>query len=161
MGREVREKIAAALEDMPAGFNIHDISYQPDSVQVSIHAFTKNLYEAICIVTLVVMVAMGWRSGILITSSLLVVLLGTFCVLRALGVDLQRTSLGSLIVALGILVDDAVVVGDMILVRMQRGMDRKEACVEGTRRAAYQLLGATLVGALAFWPVYLSPNMVG
>ncbi len=161
MGREVREKLAAALEDMPAGFNIHDISYQPDSVQVSIHAFTKNLYESICIVTLVVMVAMGWRSGILITSSLLVVLLGTFCVLRALGVDLQRTSLGSLIVALGILVDDAVVVGDMILVRMQRGMDRKEACVEGTRRAAYQLLGATLVGALAFWPVYLSPNMVG
>lgn len=161
MGKEVRAKLDEALRDMPVGFQIQDVSYQPDSVNVSIHAFTKNLYEAICIVTLVVMLAMGWKSGILITSSLLIVLLGTFCVLSALGVDLQRTSLGSLIVAIGILVDDAVVVGDMILVRMQRGMERKEACVEGARRAAFQLLGATIVGALAFWPVYLSPNMVG
>lgn len=161
MGQEVRERLDAALEDLPVGFRIEDVSYQPDSVNVSIRAFTKNLYEAICIVTLVVMLAMGWKSGILITSSLIVVLMATFCAMRALGIDLQRTSLGSLVVALGILVDDAVVVGDMILVRMQRGMERKEACIEGTKRAAYQLLGATVVGALAFWPVYLSPNMVG
>lgn len=161
MGREVRERLKTAMENMPAGYRIEDVSYQPDSVQVSIHAFTKNLYEALVIVTIVVMVAMGWKSGLLITSSLLVVLLGTFCVLRALGIDLQRTSLGALIVAIGILVDDAVVVGDMILVRMQRGMEPKEACVEGTRRASMQLLGATLVGALAFWPIYLSPNLVG
>lgn len=161
MGDGVRAKLDAALADMPVGFRIEDVSYQPDSVKVSIHAFTKNLYEAICIVTLVVMLAMGWKSGVLITSSLLIVILGTFCVLRGLGVDLQRTSLGALIVALGILVDDAVVVGDMILVRMQRGMDRKEACVDGARRAALQLLGATVVGVLAFWPIYLSPNMTG
>lgn len=161
MGELVREKIDSALEDFPVGFEIHDVSYQPDSVNVSIHAFTKNLYEAIVIVTIVVMLTMGWKSGILITSSLLIVILGTFCVLKALGVDLQRTSLGALIVALGILVDDAVVVGDLILVRMQRGMDRKQACVEGASRAAMQLLGATLVGALAFWPIYLSPNMTG
>ncbi|MDO5308558.1 MAG: efflux RND transporter permease subunit [Planctomycetia bacterium] len=161
MGEEVREKLDQALANLPAGFQITDVSYQPDSVQVSIHAFTKNLYEAIFIVTIVVMIAMGWKSGILITSSLLIVILGTFCVLKALGVDLQRTSLGALIVALGILVDDAVVVGDLILVRMQRGMERKQACIEGTRRAALQLLGATLVGALAFWPIYLSPNMTG
>jgi len=161
MGDGVRAKLKTALADLPAGFEIEDVSYQPDSVRVSIHAFTKNLYEAIIIVTLVVMLAMGWKSGILITSSLLVVILGTFIVLKFLDVDLQRTSLGALIVALGILVDDAVVVGDLILVRMQRGMERKQACVEGTRRAAWQLLGATLVGALAFWPIYLSPSITG
>ncbi len=161
MGELVRETLDRVMADFPVGFEIQDVSYQPDSVHVSIHAFTKNLYEAIVIVTIVVMLAMGWKSGILITSSLLIVILGTFCVLRGLGVDLQRTSLGALIVALGILVDDAVVVGDLILVRMQRGMDRKEACVDGAKRAAMQLLGATLVGALAFWPIYLSPNMTG
>ena len=161
MGEGVRQTLDEALSDFPVGFEIHDVSYQPDSVKVSIHAFTKNLYEAIVIVTVVVMLAMGWKSGILITSSLLIVLLGTFCVLKGLGVDLQRTSLGALIVALGILVDDAVVVGDLILVRMQRGMERKEACIDGTKRAATQLLGATIVGALAFWPIYLSPNMTG
>ncbi|MBQ4204345.1 MAG: efflux RND transporter permease subunit, partial [Thermoguttaceae bacterium] len=161
MGEEVGATLERAKANMPVGFEIRNVSYQPDSVRVSIKAFTKNLYEAIVIVTLVVMLAMGWKSGILITSSLLIVILGTFCVLKALGVDLQRTSLGSLIVALGILVDDAVVVGDLILVRMQRGMERKEACIDGARRAAYQLLGATIVGALAFWPIYLSPNMTG
>ncbi len=161
MGEEVRAMMKEALADFPVGFEVQDVSYQPDSVQVSIHAFTKNLYEAIIIVTVVVMLAMGWKSGIIITSSLLIVILGTFCVLKGLGVDLQRTSLGSLIVALGILVDDAVVVGDLILVRMQRGMERKEACVDGARRASMQLLGATIVGALAFWPIYLSPNMTG
>lgn len=161
MGKQVRATLDRALQDFPVGFEIHDVSYQPDSVNVSIRAFTKNLYEAIVIVTIVVMLAMGWKSGLLITSSLLIVILGTFCVLRGLGVDLQRTSLGALIVALGILVDDAVVVGDLILVRMQRGMERKEACVDGAKRAAMQLLGATIVGALAFWPIYLSPNMTG
>ena len=161
MGKEVRAKIDEILARSPVGYQIEAVSYQPNSVQVSIHAFTKNLREAIIIVTFVVMIAMGWKSGLLITSSLLVVILGTFCVLKALGVDLQRTSLGALIVALGILVDDAVVVGDLILVRMQRGVDHKEACVDGARRAAFQLLGATIVGALAFWPIYLSPNMTG
>ena len=161
MGEEVRQKIDAFLEEQPVGLTITDVCYQPDSVNVSIHAFTKNLYEAIVIVTVVVMIAMGWKSGILITSSLLVVILATFIVLKFLNVDLQRASLGALIFALGILVDDAVVVGDLILVRMQRGMERKEACVEGARRAAIQLLGATIVGALAFWPIYLSPNLTG
>lgn len=161
MGDLIHERLDQLKETWPAGYDCEIISYQPDNVKVSIHGFIKNLREAIIIVTLVVMIAMGWRSGILITSSLLIVILGTFCVIAPLGVVLQRTSLGALIIALGILVDDAVVVGDLILVRMQRGMDRKEACIDGTKRAANQLLGATIVGALAFWPVYLSPDKTG
>lgn len=161
MGDLIHDRLDQLKETWPAGYDCEIISYQPDNVKKAIHGFIKNLREAIIIVTLVVMVAMGWRSGILITSSLLIVILGTFCAIAPLGVVLQRTSLGALIIALGILVDDAVVVGDLILVRMQRGMDRKEACIEGTRRAANQLLGATVVGALAFWPVYLSADKTG
>ena len=161
MGEEVHERIGEIMKTYPAGYHIDTVSYQPDNVNVAIHAFTKNLREAIIIVTFVVMIAMGWRSGLLITSSLLLVILGTLCVLAPMGIILQRTSLGAFIIALGILVDDAVVVGDLILVRMQRGMERTQACIEGAHRAANQLLGATIVGALAFLPIYLSPDVTG
>ncbi|MBR0238881.1 MAG: efflux RND transporter permease subunit, partial [Thermoguttaceae bacterium] len=161
MGDGVRKKSAEILKTFPVGFELQTIAYQPDNVRSSINAFMKNLYEAVIIVTIVVMVAMGWRSGLLITSSLLVVILATMCVIYPMGMTLHRVSLGAFIVALGILVDDAVVVGDLILVRMQQGMERKEACIEGASRVAHQLLGATIVGFIAFLPVYLSQDMSG
>ena len=161
MGDGVRKRADEILKTFPVGFELQTIAYQPDNVRISIKAFMKNLYEAIIIVTIVVMVAMGWRSGLLITTSLLVVILGTMCVIYPMGMTLHRVSLGAFIVALGILVDDAVVVGDLILVRMQEGMDRKEACIDGARRVAHQLLGATIVGFIAFFPVYLSQDTAG
>ncbi len=161
MGELVRERVDQVLKTFPVGYEVDTVCYQPDNVVVSIKAFENNLREAIFIVTLVVLVAMGWRSGLIITSSLLIVMLGTLCILMPMGVVLQRTSLGSFIIALGILVDDAVVVGDMILVNMQRGVPRKQACIDGAHHVGKQLLGATVVGALAFWPIYLSPDMTG
>ena len=161
MGVGVRKRADEIVKTFPVGFELQTIAYQPDNVRNSIDAFMKNLYEAVIIVTIVVMVAMGWRSGLLITSSLLVVILATMCVIYPMGMTLHRVSLGAFIVALGILVDDAVVVGDLILVRMQQGMDRKEACIEGANRVAHQLLGATIVGFIAFLPVYLSQDMSG
>ncbi|MBR6480259.1 MAG: efflux RND transporter permease subunit, partial [Thermoguttaceae bacterium] len=89
-------RVDELMKQYPAGYHIDTVSYQPDNVNVAIHAFTKNLREAIIIVTVVVMIAMGWRSGLLITSSLLLVILGTLCVLAPMGVILQRTSLGAL-----------------------------------------------------------------
>ena len=161
MGDGVRKRANEILKTFPVGFELQTIAYQPDNVRISIKAFMKNLYEAVIIVTIVVMIAMGWRSGLLITSSLLIVILATMCVIYPMGMTLHRVSLGAFIVALGILVDDAVVVGDLILVRMQQGMDRKEACIEGASRVAHQLLGATIVGFIAFLPVYLSQDMSG
>lgn len=161
MGELISKRLKELTSQWPVGFQVDVISYQPDNVVTAIHGFTKNLREAVIIVTFVVMLAMGLRSGLLITSSLLVVMLGTFCVLAPMGIVLHRSSLGAFIVALGILVDDAVVVGDLILVRMQRGMDRTTACIEGANRASHQLLGATIVGALAFWPIYLTPDATG
>lgn len=161
MGDAVRKRAEELLATYPIGLELQTITYQPDNVKISIHAFMKNLYEAIIIVTLVVMIAMGWRSGLLITSSLLIVILGTMCVIYPFGMTLHRVSLGAFIIALGILVDDAVVVGDLILVRMQQGMDRAQACVEGANRVSFQLLGATIVGFIAFLPVYLSQDDSG
>ncbi len=161
LGEEVHACADRVMTTFPAGYELAEVTFQPDDVNESVQLFVKNLREAVIIVTIVVMVSMGWKSGLLITSSLLIVILATMCVLEPMGIVLQRISLGAFIIALGILVDDAVVVGDLIIVRMQRGLDQTTACVEGARRAAYQLLGATVVGALAFLPIYLTPTNVG
>ncbi len=161
MGEQVHECTQKVMPTFPQGYNLSEVTFQPDDVNESVRLFIKNLREAVIIVTIVVMISMGWRSGLLITSSLLIVILATMCLLEPMGLVLQRVSLGAFIIALGILVDDAVVVGDLIIVRMQRGLERSQACVEGARRAAWQLLGATIVGALAFLPVYLTPTTVG
>ncbi len=161
MGEQIEQEIAQFKENLPLGYSVDKVAFQPDNVQQAIHGFIKCLYEAVIIVSIVVMLAMGWRSGIMITSSLIIVFLATMCLILPMGIVLQRISLGAFIIALGILVDNAVVVGDLISVRMSRGMERVQACVEGTRRTAYQLLGATIVGILAFLPVYLVDNNVG
>ncbi len=161
LGEEVRLCSKQVMGGFPAGCELSDITFQPQDVNEAVSLFIKNLREAVVIVAIVVMISMGWRSGILITSSLLIVILATMCVLEPMGIVLQRISLGAFIIALGILVDDAVVVGDLIIVRMQRGMERARACVEGAKRASWQLLGATVVGALAFLPIYLTPTNVG
>lgn len=161
LGEEVRQCADRIMAGFPVGCELSDITFQPQDVNDSVALFIKNLREAVIIVTIVVMVSMGWRSGLLITSSLLIVILSTMCVLEPMGIVLQRISLGAFIIALGILVDDAVVVGDLIIVRMQRGMEKTRACVEGAKRASWQLLGATIVGALAFLPIYLTPTNVG
>ncbi|MDD3470649.1 MAG: efflux RND transporter permease subunit [Thermoguttaceae bacterium] len=161
MGDGVRKRTDEILATFPVGFECDAVAYQPDNVKSSVDVFMKNLREAVIIVMIVVMLAMGMRSGLLITSSLLFVILGTMSIYDAIGGVLHRTSLAAFIIALGILVDDAVVVGDLILVRMQMGMDKTQACIEGAKRASMQLLGATIVGALAFLPVYLSPDSTG
>ncbi len=161
MGKEVRERTQQIMDDLPLGFSLGTVAFQPENVQFSIEQFMKNLREAVFIVAIVVMVAMGWKSGLLITSSLLIVILATILCLPAMDVVLQRVSLAAFIIALGILVDNAIVVGDLIIVRMQRGMDRHQACIQGTLRTAKQLLAATVVGGLVFLPIALVPENVG
>ncbi|MDD3585855.1 MAG: efflux RND transporter permease subunit [Thermoguttaceae bacterium] len=161
MGEQVQRCADGVMATLPLGFALEQVAYQPDNVTQSIHVFMKNLYEAVAIVMVVVMIALGIRSGLIISFSLIVTILATICFLKPMGIVLQRVSLAAFIIALGILVDNAVVVGDLITVRMQRGMDRKQACIEGTQRTAKQLFWASVVGALAFLPVYLIPINVG
>lgn len=161
MGKQVHKRTEELMADLPLGYTLGTVAFQPDNVIFSVNQFMKNLKEAVFIVAIVVMIAMGWKSGLLITSSLLIVILATMITLPMMDVVLQRVSLGAFIIALGILVDNAIVVGDLIIVRMQRGMDRHLACVEGTMRTAWQLLAATVVGGLVFLPVILSRENVG
>ncbi|MDO4575312.1 MAG: efflux RND transporter permease subunit [Planctomycetia bacterium] len=161
MGKDVRRCTEEIMADLPCGLTLGTVAFQPENVELSINQFMKNLQEAIFIVAIVVMIAMGWKSGLLITSSLLIVILASIVCLPAMGVVFQRVSLAAFIIALGILVDNAIVVGDLIIVRMQRGWDRRQACIDGTLRTAKQLLAATVVGGLVFLPIALVPENVG
>ncbi|MDR2765656.1 MAG: efflux RND transporter permease subunit [Tannerella sp.] len=146
---------------IPLGIDFHKVFFQSDRVNEAIGVFLENLIEAILIVIAVLMLTMGFRSGIVLGTNLLVIVLGSFIVLDMCGGTLQRVSLGALVLAMGMLVDDAVVVIDGILVDTQRGLRKPLSLTNTARKTALPLLGATLIAILAFFPICLSPDMAG
>jgi multidrug efflux pump subunit AcrB len=164
---KVGRRVEAHLQQMvsggsiPVGIDFHKVFFQSDRVDEAIRMFLENLIEAILIVIFVLMLTMGFRSGLILASNLLVIVLGSFIILNLTGGALQRVSLGALVLALGMLVDDAVVVIDGILIDIQRGVKRPLALTGAARRTALPLLGATLIAILAFFPIFLSPDMAG
>ena len=108
-----------------------------------------------------VMLAMGFRSGYIIGIGLVVVVLGSFVILHMMHGTLQRVSLASFIVAMGMLVDNAIVITDGIMVDMKRGIPKPDALVNITKKTAWALLGATTIGILTFLPIYMSPDTTG
>lgn len=161
MGKAVRKRIEALKGDAPVGMELEVIAYQSDLVSSSVKTFIVNLLEAVAIVIIVLCITMGLSSGILMGVTLLLTILGTFIGMRVMAIDLQMISLGALILALGMLVDNAIVVTDGILVRVQQGMGRKMAAVETVTQTAWPLLGATFVAVLAFAAIGTSKDTTG
>ncbi len=120
-----------------------------------------NLLESVAIVVGILMLTMGFRSGLIIGFSLVIIVVGSFLVLGLTDGTMQRVSLGAFILAMGMLVDNAIVIVDGILVDLQAGKPRSEALTAIGRKTAMPLLGATLIAILAFFPVYLSPDTAG
>ena len=161
MGELVRERLAELEPLTPLGMNLDFIFFQGEVVTQAINNFVVSLAQAIGIVVVVLLVFMGLRSGLIIGVVLLVTILATLIVMHAMGITLQRISLGALIIALGMLVDNAIVITDGILVRISRGMDRVKAAIEITKQTAMPLLGATFIAVLAFVPIGFSPDNTG
>lgn len=162
MGQAVDQRIGELLAVLPAGIEVHKISWQSDLVAESIRGFMINLIEAIAIVLAVLAFSMGLRMGLIIgLSGLLMAILGTFIVMAIWGIDLQRVSLGALIIAMGMMVDNAIVVADGFAVRLKQGMDRTQAAVEAASQPAWPLLGATVVAFMAFYPIFASTYDTG
>ncbi len=145
----------------PIGIEISTIYNQPQEVSVSVEAFVINLAEAVVIVIIVLLVFMGLRSGLLIGLILLLTVLGTFIFMKQLGIELQRVSLGALIIALGMLVDNAIVVVEGILIGMQRRLSLKDAASLIIKQTQWPLLGATVIAVVAFAPIGLSSDATG
>lgn len=131
VGDRIDARINELLADLPVGINVDRISWQSDQVSESIRAFMISLIEAVAIVLALLALTMGIRPGIIIgISGLVFPILGTFIVMAIMGIDLHRISLGALIIAMGMMVDNAIVVTDGIMVRFSQGMDRKQAAIE-------------------------------
>ena len=140
---------------------IHKIFNQPERVGDSLGTFAINLVESVFIVIAVLMITMGFKSGLIIGYSLVITVLGTFFFLQSMDGTLQRVSLGTFILAMGMLVDNAIVIIDGILVDLKAGKPRMEAMTAIGRQTAMPLLGATLIAIIAFLPIFLSPDTAG
>lgn len=155
-GQAIDKRLEELARELPAGIEVTKFSWQSDLVEQSINDFVISLAEAVLIVLVVLTLAMGWRMGIVIGSGLVLTILGTFIVMNIAGIELHRVSLGALVVALGMMVDNAIVVADGVAVRLGQGMKAKQAAIESATTPAMALLGATIIAIMAFYPVFAS-----
>ena len=161
MGEAVQKRLTELQSQRPLGMELVPIYYQSSVVVKSVNAFVINLLEAVLIVVGLLMLFMGWQSGLLIGFILVLTILATFIGMLLLDINLQKVSLGALILALGMLVDNAIVVADGILIRVERGEGREEAARRVVRDTQMPLLGATAVAILAFGAIGFSTGRVG
>lgn len=162
LGRAIDARLAQIIAELPVGVEIRRISWQSEEVDSAVSDFMVSLAMAIAIVLAVLWVAMGFRTALVVgLSGLLMVIIATFLVMNLIDEDLHRMSLGALIVAMGMMVDNAIVVADGVLIRMQRGMSRVAAAVEAASGPSMPLLGATVVAVMAFYPIAASTESAG
>ncbi len=161
MGEAVKKRIDELQAQIPIGMDLRIVSMQSDSVIAAINGFIINLLEAVAIVVVVLLIFMGLRSGLIIGFILLLTISTTFVVMEYYQITLERISLGALIIALGMLVDNAIVVVDGMKMRMEKGMDGLEAARQVVGQNAIPLLGATAVAVLAFASIGGMNNSTG
>jgi multidrug efflux pump subunit AcrB len=161
MGQAVQKRLDEITDRIPHGMELGVISMQSDTVVESINGFLVNLAEAVAIVVVVLLFAMGLRSGLIIGFILVLTISATFIFMALNGVALQRISLGALIIALGMLVDNAIVVVDGMKVKMEEGMDGLQAAREVVGQQSVPLAGATAVAVLAFASIGTMQNGTG
>jgi multidrug efflux pump subunit AcrB len=161
MGDAVKKRINELMPLIPLGIDLNVISMQSDTVNKAVDGFLINLAEALLIVIVVLLFFMGMRSGLIIGFILVLTISGTFVLMRLFDIALERVSLGALIIALGMLVDNAIVVVDGMKIRMEQGMKGLKAAKEVVGQNAVPLLGATAVAVLAFASIGSMKNATG
>ncbi|MBU2332652.1 MAG: efflux RND transporter permease subunit, partial [Gammaproteobacteria bacterium] len=161
VGHSVEAALQAIEHRMPLGAELHPLYEQHQIVDESVNSFALNVFLSVAIVVGVLCIAMGLRAGVIIGAVLFLTVLGTLLVMWLAGIELERISLGALIIAMGMLVDNAVVVCDGMLVRQRQGKSILEASQETLQQTQWPLLGATIIGILAFAGIGLSQDTTG
>ncbi|EPV8282773.1 efflux RND transporter permease subunit VmeI [Vibrio alginolyticus] len=161
VGKAFDHRLVELKYQQPVGIEISEIYSQPKEVDKSVSGFVVSLAQAVGIVIIVLLFFMGLRSGLLIGLILLLTVLGTFIFMKYLAIDLQRISLGALVIALGMLVDNAIVVVEGILIGTQKGRTRLQAATDIVTQTKWPLLGATVIAVTAFAPIGLSEDSTG
>ncbi|MGL5099355.1 MAG: efflux RND transporter permease subunit, partial [Fusobacteriaceae bacterium] len=160
-GEIIDKKIEEMQAVIPKGIELKKIYYQPELVSSSIKIFVINLIESVVVVVGVLLLTMGMRSGLIIGSGLILSILGTFPIMKLMGIDVQRVSLGSFIIAMGILVDNSIVVVDEVLNGISRGEEKFQVVINTIKKTAVPLLGATVIAIAAFLPTVLMETNMG
>jgi multidrug efflux pump subunit AcrB len=159
---EAVDRVTEAFEaEQPVGVDVLHVADQPKVVGKAVSEFVMTFVEALAIVLAVSFLTLGWRTGIVVAMSVPLVLAITFMVMLIMGIDLHRISLGALIIALGLLVDDAIIALEMMVVRMEQGWDRIKAAAAAWESTAFPMLTGTLITAVGFVPVGFANSGVG
>ncbi|WP_045483758.1 efflux RND transporter permease subunit [Vibrio owensii] len=156
LGDTIRDIIQNYQQTLPLGVDISTVAYQPEEVQKAIDDFVGNLLESVGIVFVVLLVFMGFKSATIVGTSLLLTILLTLIYMNIAGIDLHRVSLGTFILALGMLVDNAIVITDMMIVKQSKGIERTRAAIDSVKETAVPLLGATVIAIMGASPVLFS-----
>ncbi|GAB5452624.1 MAG: efflux RND transporter permease subunit [Halioglobus sp.] len=161
VGRDVSARLDELQTVIPVGMQLVPVYDQPAEVEKSVGGFLVSVAQAVAIVLIVLLLFMGLRTGLVIGSVLLITVAGTLFFMDIFKIELQRISLGALVIALGMLVDNAIVVAEGMLVRMESGMSALKAARESVGKTIWALLGGTFIGILAFSAIGLSPDNTG
>jgi multidrug efflux pump subunit AcrB len=161
VGERIDRRLRELATVIPVGMEFSPTYHQPLEVENSVNGFIVSVAQAVAIVIAVLLLFMGVRVGIIIGAVLLITVAGTLFIMDIYGIELQRISLGALVIALGMLVDNAIVVAEGMMVRMQRGMSAAEAAGEAVGKTIWALLGGTAIGIIAFSAIGLSPDSTG
>jgi multidrug efflux pump len=161
LGGNLKQAMRAITAELPVGIEVTQVADQPHIVDESVSEFFQTFVEALLIVLVVSFVSLGWRTGIVVALSVPLVLAMVFLVMYATGMDLHRITLGALIIALGLLVDDAIIAIEMMVVKMEQGWDRARAATFAWTSTAFPMLTGTLVTAAGFLPVGFAKSSAG
>jgi multidrug efflux pump len=161
LGDNLSKAMARLQQDLPVGMEVHVVADQPQIVKTSLNLFVQTLGEAMVIVLAVSFLSLGWRTGTVVALSIPLVLAMTFFAMKVFGIDLQRISLGALVISLGLLVDDAIITVEMMVVKMEQGWDRFKAATFAYTSTAFPMLTGTLITAAGFTPVGFAKSGAG
>jgi len=161
IGQDVRIKLDELKTKIPPGVNVSEITFQPEDVNRSVNSFFLNLLGGMFLVLVVVLFGMGIRNALVASTAIPLSILLTFIAMNLTGVKVHEISIAALIISLGILVDNAIVVIDAIQDYLDKGMEKLQACIQGTRESVVPIFTATIIATLAFAPIYIVPGMAG
>lgn len=161
VGKRVDDKLEQIKQDLPVGIELNPVYQQHTIVEEASNNFLVNLAMSVGIVVVVLALAMGWRAAIVVGATLLLTVVGTLLFMALMSIEMERISLGALIIAMGMLVDNAIVVAEGMQMAMRQGKSSRDAATEAANKTQIPLLGATVIGIMAFAGIGLSPDATG
>ncbi|WP_069648845.1 efflux RND transporter permease subunit [Caloranaerobacter ferrireducens] len=161
VGKKVEKQITEIIKDFPEDISVNQVLFQPEEVSKSINNFILNLIEGMLFVIIVVFMGMGLRNAIVVSTAIPVSIISTFIAMHVLGIKIHQISITGLIIALGMLVDNAIVISDSIQNKIDNGDEKFKACIEGVKEVAIPILTSTLTTIGAFLPLLLLDSIAG